>query len=271
MKLGEMNQAGGVPSQTQSALNRLRIPVPPLEIQREIVRVLDTFTQLEAELEAELEARRRQYAFYRDQLLSFNKGAVSMGELGSFFRGRRFTKLDQSPDGVPSIHYGEIYTDYGVSASESKRRVNSRLVDSLRFACKGDVIFAAVGETVEDVGKSVAWLGDEDVAIHDDTFAFRSTMNPKFVAYFTQTADFNRQKESLVSRAKVKRLSARGLASIRIPVPDLVRQGQIVAQLDKFDALVNNLTSGLPAEHAARRKQYEYYRDKLLTFDEAPA
>src|SRR6218665_1983306 len=89
MKLGEMNQAGGVPSQTQSVLNLLRIPVPPLEVQREIVRILDQFTQLEAELEAELEARRAQYDFYRDDLLTFGGEVdrVSLGELGTIFGG----------------------------------------------------------------------------------------------------------------------------------------------------------------------------------------
>ncbi len=253
---------------------KIRIPVPPLEVQREIVRVLDLFTTLEAELEAELEARRRQYAHYRDSLLTFSPRGVRwvpMGEVGEFIRGRRFTKADVVDDGIPSIHYGDIYTRYGVAADETVAHVRSDLASQLRFARSGDVVIAAVGETVEDVGKAVAWLGDADVAIHDDCFLYRHTMNAEYVSYYLQTAAFHSQKSSHVARAKVKRLSAKGLAKIAIPVPPLEEQARIVSILDKFDALVNDLSSGLPAELAARRKQYEYYRDRLLTFKEAAA
>jgi len=272
MGLGGMNQAGGVPSQTQSVLNLLRIPVPPLEVQREIVRILDQFTQLEAELEAELEARRRQYASYRDSLVSAVEGPrVAMGELGTFMRGRRFTKNDVVESGIPSIHYGEIYTDYGVSAARAKREVKSDILSQLRFAQPGDVIFAGVGETVVDVGKAVAWLGDGPVAVHDDTFSFTSELNPKYVAYAVQTDYFHTQKANYVARGKIKRLSVAGLSRINIPVPTSEEQARIVAILDKLDALVNDVSIGLPAELAARRKQYEYYRDRLLTFEEISA
>ena len=253
-------------------LETIRIPVPPLEVQREIVRILDQFTQLEAELEAELEARRRQYDFYRDSLVSAADGPkVPMGELGTFVRGRRFTKNDVVESGIPSIHYGEIYTHYGVSASVAVREVRPELGTQLRFAQPRDVVFAGVGETVEDVGKAVAWLGEGPVAVHDDTFSFTSTLSPKYVAYAVQTDDFHAQKANHVARGKVKRLSASGLAKIAIPVPSLEEQERIVTILDRFNALVNDLSVGLPAELAARRKQYEYYRDKLLTFEEATA
>lgn len=127
---------------------------------------------------------------------------------------------------------------------------------------------ACVGETVEDVGKAVAWLGDGCVAIHDDTFRFRSDMDPKFVAYVIQTPEFESQKVNYVSRAKVKRLSSQSLAKIVIPTPSLDQQRRIVDALDKFDSLVTDLRRGLPAEILARRKQYEHYRDRLLTFEE---
>ncbi len=94
-------------------------------------------------------------------------------------------------------------------------------------------------------------------------------MNPKFVAYALQTASFHSQKSKYVARAKVKRLSGENLAKIRIPVPSIEEQERVVSILDKFDALVNDLSSGLPAEIAARRQQYEHYRDRLLTFREA--
>ena len=192
-----------------------------------------------------------------------------MGEIGNFTRGRRFTKVDYASDGIGCIHYGDIYTRYGTSATETVSHVRADLGPSLRFAQTGDVVIAAVGETVEDVGKAMAWLGDEDVAIHDDCFLFRHSMNPKFVSYFFQTEAFHAQKNRYVARAKVKRLSGESLGKIRIPVPSLDEQARIVSILDKFDTLVNDLSSGLPAEIKARRQQYEHYRDRLLTFAEA--
>lgn len=256
-------------------LARIKIPVPPVAVQREIVAILAAMEQLEAELEAELEARRRQYAHYRDALLTFgDRKDVPwrlMSEVGEFFRGRRFTKDDVVGDGLPSIHYGEIYTIYGVFADTAVSQVRAELASTLRFASRGDVVVAAVGETVEDVAKGVAWLGARDVAIHDDCFAFRHPLNPKFVAYYLQTPAFHAQKNKHVARAKVKRISGEGLGKISIPVPPLDEQARIVAILDRFDSLVNDLSSGLPAELAARRHQYEYYRDKLLTFEERVA
>lgn len=277
-RLEKLNQAGGVPSLTQSVLNLLLVPVPPLNVQREIVRVLDQFTQLEAELiaelKAELESRRRQYEYYRDSLMTSPSGGcarISLGELGKFIRGRRFTKADVVAEGIPSIHYGEIYTHFGVATLSTISHVRESLADQLRFAAPGDVVIAAVGETVEDVGKAVAWLGDKPVAIHDDTFLFRSELNPKFVSYFLQTADFHMQKNKYVARAKVKRLSGESLAKILISVPSLSEQERTVALLDRLDAAVNDLSLRISTELASRRQQYEHYRGRLLTFQEAVA
>lgn len=184
-----------------------------------------------------------------------------MGEVGTFIRGRRFTKDDVVPDGIPSIHYGEIYTHYGVAATSALSHVRRDLAEKLRFAEPGDVVIAAVGETVEDVAKAVAWLGTEPVAIHDDTFLFRSSLNPKFVSYFMQTSGFHAQKDKYVARAKVKRLSGECLGKIRIPVPPLKVQGEIVRILDHF----TELEAELKAELKARRRQHAYYLQSLIS------
>jgi type I restriction enzyme S subunit len=140
---------------------------------------------------------------------------------------------------------------------------------TLRFAKHGDVVVTDVGETVEDVGKPVAWLGADEVAIHDHCYAFRHSMNPTFVAYCMQTTSFIAEKAKYVARTKVNTLLMKGFAKIRIPVPPLEEQARIVTILDQFDALVNDLSSDLPAEILARRQQYAHYRDRLLTFREA--
>lgn len=191
----------------------------------------------------------------------------AIGDAGEVFRGRRFTKTDYVDDGVAAIHYGELYTHYGTSASEVITRVRSDLAPSLRFVEPGDVVIAEVGETLEDVGKAVAWLGAERVAIHDGCYGFRSELDPTFVAYYLQTAAFHSEKYRHVARAKVKRLSIQGLRQIRIPVPPIEVQREIVRVLDSFQSLEAELETQLKAELEARRRQFTHYRNSLLEFE----
>ena len=282
---------------TTEALERIRIPVPPLEIQREIVKVLDTFTKLEAELEAELaaelEARRRQYHYYRDQLLNFEKlfpeqrklgerererereretvKWMTLGELGEFIRGNGLQKKDISEHETElgAIHYGQIYTLYGTYTYKTESFVKFPNAKNLRKAKTNDLIIATTSENDTDVCKAVAWLGKENIAVSSDACIYRHSLDPQYVAYFFQSEQFQIQKRSNITGTKVRRVSPSCMASFLIPVPSLKRQQEIIAILDKFDALVNDLSSGLPAEIVARRKQYKYYRDRLLTFKEA--
>lgn len=257
-------------------------PKQSLKIQAKIVSILDAFTELTtrltADLTAELSAREKQYIYYRDKLLSFSDsdGHVAwkaLGAIGKFIRGKRFTKADYVDEGIDVIHYGEIYTRYGVWAERAFSKVPDDMASSLRYAEPGDVVLTDVGETVDDVGKAVAWLGDEKVAIHDHCYAFRHSMNPKFVSYCMQTQSFIAEKSKYVARTKVNTLLIHGFSKIEIPVPypddpekSLAEQARIVTILDKFDMLTNSISKSLSREIELRQKQYEYYRNALLSF-----
>jgi len=251
-----------------NGFKKFKIPIPPLTIQKEIVKILDNFTRLEAEMEAELESRKKQYEHYREKLLSFGDDVEfrALGEVGSFLRGRRFVKTDIMTEGVPCIHYGEMYTHYNIWAEKSKSFLKPELAKKLRVAQPGDVIIVAAGETIEDIGKGVAWFGNSDVVVHDACFIFRHNLNPKYISFFLQTNQFHSQIKRHISSGKISSINAKGLEKAKIPIPPLSKQKEIVAILDKFNALVNDISAGLPAEISARKKQYEYYRNRLLSF-----
>jgi len=251
-----------------------KIPIPcpdnpkkSLEIQTGIVRILDTFT----ELTAELTARKKQYNYYRDQLLSFEDGEVEhlpMGqpEVGQFIRGGGLQKKDFTEAGVGCIHYGQIYTYYGTYADKTKTYVSEEFFKKARKAKSGDLVIATTSENDADVCKAVAWLGEEEIAVSSDACIYRHNLNAKYVSYFFQTEQFQKQKRQYITGTKVRRVNADDLAKILIPAPSPEEQARIVAILDKFDALTTSITEGLPREIALRQKQYEYYRDLLLSF-----
>ncbi len=260
---------------SRKRMGNISIPLPPLPIQKEIVRILDKFTELTTvlteQLITELTARKKQYEYYRDELLTFGDEVEwkELREIGELIRGSGLLKSDFKEKGFPCIHYGQIHTYYGTSADKTISFVSYDLSKKLKKAKKGDVLIAGVSENVEDICKPLAWQGG-DVAIGGDMFAFRHKQNTKYIAYLLQTSNFSRYKERFAHGAKVTRLRQDKLLSYKIPIPPLAEQERIVAILDKFDALVNDISIGLPAEIEARQKQYEYYRDKLLTFNEKP-
>ena len=132
---------------------------------------------------------------------------------------------------------------------------------------KGDII-AVTSENLEDVCKPLVWLGDEEIVTGGHTAILRHKQNPKYIGYYLQTYIFFVQKRKLAQGTKVIEVTPRKLENVKIPIPPLAEQERIVSILDKFDALVNDISIGLPAEIEARQKQYEYYREKLLTFKE---
>ena len=266
----------GNPKLMSNQMGKVPIPVPPLAVQEEIVRILDKFTTLEAELEAELDCRKRQYEYYRNQLLSLDvinsKGnlnhveVVTLGEIGTFVRGSGLQKKDFTPTGVGCIHYGQIYTYYGTCADKTKSFVSYEFAQKARKAKTGDLIIATTSENDEDVCKAVVWLGDDEIAVSSDACFYTHKMNPKYIAYYFQTDSFQKQKRSFITGTKVRRVNATDLAKIKIPIPPLTEQQRIVSILDKFEALTTSISEGLPKEIELRRKQYEYYRNQLLSF-----
>src|SRR5699024_12450311 len=212
-------------------------PVPPLEVQQEIVRILDKFTELEAELEAELEGRRKQYEHYRDRLLTFADSRervrwAPMSEVGTFLRGGGPQKKDFTEAGVGCIHYGQIYMHYGIHATKPLTFVESSVAAKSRQAEPGDVIIAVTSENDEDLGKSVAWRGQDSSAISNHTLIFTSDLNPKYVSYFLASRAFHLQKRRHVIGTKVRSLPSKAFDSIQIPVPSKEVQNQIVRTLD---------------------------------------
>lgn len=265
-----VNKGMGNPKLMSNVMAKICIPIPPLPVQEEIVHILDNFTELTAELTTELTARKKQYEYYRDKLLTFGDEVEwkTLGEFATLVRGNGLQKKDFTDNGIGCIHYGQIYTYYGTSTTKTKSFVSAELGEKLKRVNKNDIIITNTSENVEDVCKAVAWLGDNEIVTGGHATIIKHNENAKYLVYYTQTSMFFEQKRKLARGTKVIDVSATNLAKIKIPAPPLPEQERIVAILDRFDNLVNDITQGLPAEIEARQKQYEYYRDKLLTFKE---
>ena len=186
-----------------------------------------------------------------------------LGEVGQFIRGNGLQKKDFVDEGVGCIHYGQIYTHYGTSATETKSFVSPDLATKLRSAEPGDLVVATTSENDADVAKAVAWLGNGPVAVSGDSYVFKHSLDPLYAAYYFQTDAFHRQKRRFITGTKVKRVSGADLARIEIPVPPIAIQREIVSILTRMEAL----EAELEAELEARRRQHAYYRDALLSFD----
>ena len=237
-------------------IREYRVPVPPVEIQREIVRILDQFTTLEAELEAELEARRAQYEHYRNHLLSYESLAahgqvemVKLGELAHIATGGRNTS-DAVEDGAYPFYV----------RSQVPLSLNEYDFDESAVLTAGDGV--GVGRVFHHV--------EGKYALHQR--AYRIVPNLEVLSsrylYHVMVSQFGRYLESTVFHSSVTSVRKPMLERFPVAVPPMEEQDRVADVLDRFDALVNDITSGLPAEIAARRAQYEHYRDRLLSFPE---
>ncbi|HHF7211357.1 restriction endonuclease subunit S [Haemophilus influenzae] len=265
----------GIPALNASELKKLEIPIPPLSVQTEIVKILDALTALTSELTSELILRQKQYEYYREKLLSFDSLELSGGvvqwikliDLGELIRGNGLQKKDFTETGVPAIHYGQIYTYYDTFATKTKSFVSPELAKKLKKAKYGDVLIAGTSENLKDVMKPLGWLGSE-IAFSGDMFAFRPNkrVNTKYLTYILQTERFYKFKEKYAQGTKVIRVKADNFLNYEIPLPTFEEQHRIVSILDKFETLTNSITEGLPLAIEQRQKRYEYYRELLLNF-----
>lgn len=183
-----------------------------------------------------------------------------LGEIGEFVRGNGIQKKDFQDSGFGCIHYGQIYTYYGLFADHTKSFIDPNLAEKRKKAYKGDLVIATTSENEEDVCKACAWLGDEPIAISGDAYIFRHHQNPKYMSYCFQSELFQSQKKKYITGTKVLRVNGDAMAKIHVPVPPLPVQGEIVRILDSF----SSLEAELEAELKARRRQYAYYRDQLI-------
>ena len=269
-KIYAMKKGSGVPHVYPKDLGVLQIPLPPLSVQQEIVRILDKFTQLEAELEAELDCRKRQYEYYRDNLLADDKKVQykTLGEVADFqngfaFKSRSFrdngevivriTNIDGKGVDLSDVKYFSI-SDYNTNMSPYK--IN-----------KGDILIAMSGATTGKIGFY--------------NYEYTSYINQRVGKFIPKANILNNRYlyHYLLSKVEEIYIIAGGgaqpnlssnklMEKIQIPIPPIEEQQRIAGILDKFDTLVNSISEGLPREIALRRKQYEYYRERLMTFPE---
>ena len=247
---------------SKEKMKRVVIPLPPLAVQCEIVHILDEYTakteELKKQLAAELAARRKQYEYYRDKLLSFDENIENwerynvqwktIKEFGTVLRGKRLTKDLLMQNGLYPVYHGGLQPLGYYNLSNRKSNT---------------VMIINVGASAGSVGYSNVDFWSSDGCYCIDV---SSSIMDKFLYYALQRQE--KYIQSRVRYAGIPTLDAKIIENIKIPVPPLAEQERIVAILDRFDKLCNDISEGLPAEIEARRKQYEYYRDKLLTFEE---
>ena len=251
-----LKSGGGVPHVYPKDVAKLRCPIPPLEVQREIVRILDQFTTLEAELEAELEARRAQYEHYRNHLLSYESLAtrspvkvVKLGDVIAISRGaspRPISKYVTQGEGIPWIKIGDV-DPRGKFVTSAAECITSAGAEKSRKVLPGDFILS------NSMSFGRPYILQIEGCVHDGWLILSNVADhwiPDFLYHSLRTDNVQRQFAQLASGGTVRNLNSRVIESVELPLPPKVVQEEIVSMLDRFDALVNDISSGLPAEIA---------------------
>ena len=274
--LGEQ-QRGSIPAISKKQIEEFEIAVPPLEVQCEIVHILDDFTLLSAELSAELKARQQQYDYYKqkvfDDIKTNNiKHITDIALVKARVGWQRLTRAEYLSNGEYYLITGTDFTTDGNINFESCVYVTKDRYDMDKNiqVHKDDILITKDGT----LGK-VAILKEEpakETTLNSGVFRIKvlddNEVCPKYLYHFFTSKYFKDFVESVKTGSTIPHLTQQGLLTLNIPVPSLEEQFKIVDLLDNFDILANDITEGLPAEIEARQKQYEYYRDKLLTFKE---
>jgi len=266
-----------VPNINADLIKNIVIPFPPLPVQKEIVRILDQYSaaeqELEARLDAELEAREKQYAYYRDALLDFSPGKPRIGSKHS-----RLNKLIETlcPDGVEYMQLGEIsdiFIGSFIKKTEQDKTYkypvyNGGMEPTGYYynynSNKNSIAISARGANCGFVNYLFVnfWAGNSCYVLKD----LPKNVDTKYLFYYLKSNE--RRLFDLRQISGIPAINQEQLSRFIVSVPPLPVQNEIVRILDQFDTLVNDIKQGLPAEISARRKQYEYYREKLLTFKE---
>lgn len=266
-----------IPRLARDVVENLSVPVPPLPVQREIVHILDNFTEitkkLTAELEAELSARKQQYEYYRNRLLTFevHGGGTSravqrtLGDIAKFVYG--YTDKAKDTGDVRFIRITDINDDGCLDPSDAKY-VDLTEESKKYLLKKGDLLLARTGATY---GKTLFFDSDEPAVYASFLIKIvldKTVIRNRYYWHFSKSSLYREQAEKYVSKGGQQQFNANAVSRVKIPVPSLEVQDRIIGVLDNFDAICTDLNIGLPAEIEARQKQYEYYRDKLLSFEE---
>ena len=256
-------------------LTEFPIAIPSLSEQERIVGILDTFTASIENIKEQIAQRRKQYACLIDECFGGNyksmMGKAEAGEIiveplskhGTFTRGRRFVRTDIVEEGQPCIHYGDMYTYYGLCADKAKTHLPCDFPKKMRYAETGDVVIVGAGENNEDIGVGLVWQGKEPAAVHDACYIYKTDLNPMYISYFLRSGIYHLQIKSNVVRGKICSISSDGIGRPLIRIYPIEKQQKIVEMLMPFESLLSNLQEQLEL----RQKQYDYYRNKLLNFE----
>ena len=268
---------GSIPRLSRLVIENMRIPVPPLPVQQEIVRILDHFTELTAELQkqldAELTARKKQYEYYLSREFTvLNAPIHKIGEITNVFSAARVHKNEWKTEGVPFFRSSDVISSFGgVENSRGKAFISFELYEKLSAKSgkvkKGDMLITGGGT----IGIPYLVPNDEPLYMKDaDLLCIQKndSVLSEFLYFYFLTPQFRDYLANITHDATIPHYTIEQIKKTPIPVPSRNEQEKIVNTISRFFDLCNDLTSGLPAEIAARQKQYEYYRDKLLSFPE---
>ena len=192
----------------------------------------------------------------------------TLGEIAvDIYRGAGITRDQVTAEGTPCVRYGEIYTTYGIWFDKCVSHTDEAKLTSKKYFEYGDILFAITGESVDDIAKCCAYIGHEKCLAGGDIVVLKHNQNPKYLSYVLATTDARQQKSKGKVKSKVVHSSVPAIREIEVPIPPIEIQREIVRILDDYTENIVELQNQLTAEITARQKQYEFYRDKLLTFD----